>query len=657
MSHTPAVWSRADLAAFADRMLLAVRPYASPAHGRVTLPGAEGGYGHAVDGLEGFARTFLLAGFRLAGEHGEDPLGLAQWYADGIAAGVDPAAAADSPERWVRLPEHGQAKVEAASLALVLDMTRAWIWDGLSPLVQEQVVDYLSPVVGDATYPRNNWVWFRLVVQTFLRSVGGPYDLGEMAEDLATHDSFVRADGWYSDGAERSYDHYVGWAMHLYPTLWARMTGAGDLAAPRAEHDRAMLDRFLTDAVHLVGGDGSPLLEGRSLVYRFAAAAPYWAGAIAQVPSTPLGLLRRAGTSVVQHFAERGDPGDDGLLTMGWRGEWREIAQAYSGPSSPYWASKGLIGLALPADHPVWTAPDEPLPVQVGDTLLAVRAPGWLVAGTAVDGMVRVVNHGTDHADEGAQVADSPLYTRLGYSTATVPPLDERAWREPVDQSVVLVDGEGARSHRAGMRTLAVRVDETAAGPVGYAASVADAHWVDVGPQQVHHGSGYTGRVRPAGRITVHSIVRGPWEVRLVAVDDLAAEARNLVVGGWPLAGADPQGRALGPHAAGAVADGLTSSVVALLGAPTAGLANLPDAGPLGAVTVVPWLAFDARPGTVAVLLTLTGASLGSGTTDPAARLGVSNDGALVDVSWPDGVTTPTRLAENVPGPIASTDR
>ena len=137
----------------------------------------------------------------------------------------------------------------------------------------------------------------------------------------------------------------------------------------------------------------------------------------------------------------------------------------------------------------------------------------------------------------------------------------------------------------------------------------------------------------------------------------LAAEARSLVVGGWPLAGADPHGRALGPHAAGAVADGLTSSVVALLGAPTAGLANLPDAGPLGAVTVVPWLAFDARPGTVAVLLTLTGASLGAGTTDPAARLGVSNDGALADVSWPDGVTTPTRLAENVPGPIASTDR
>ena len=62
--------TREQWAALADEMLLAVRPYASPNHALITLPGAPGGYGTAVDGLEGFARTFLLAGFRLAGERG-----------------------------------------------------------------------------------------------------------------------------------------------------------------------------------------------------------------------------------------------------------------------------------------------------------------------------------------------------------------------------------------------------------------------------------------------------------------------------------------------------------------------------------------------------------------------------------------------------------
>jgi hypothetical protein len=54
--------ARAWLAAYADRLLAAVQPYASPTGSLITLPGRPGGYGTAVDGLEGFARTFLLPG-------------------------------------------------------------------------------------------------------------------------------------------------------------------------------------------------------------------------------------------------------------------------------------------------------------------------------------------------------------------------------------------------------------------------------------------------------------------------------------------------------------------------------------------------------------------------------------------------------------------
>src|SRR3954453_24228353 len=210
-------------------MLAAARRHASPSHAHITFPGPEGGYGRAIDGLEGYARSFLLAGFRIAGEGGAGLDDLADRYARGLTAGTDPA----HPERWVRLAEHPQAKVEAASIALILDLTRPWIWDRLDPRAQERVVGYLAPAVGDDTYPRINWVWFRLVVQTFLRSVGGPWSAGDMAEDLATHDSFVRPDGSLPDGSERSYDHYAGWALHLYPVLWARMAGAQDYAQPR----------------------------------------------------------------------------------------------------------------------------------------------------------------------------------------------------------------------------------------------------------------------------------------------------------------------------------------------------------------------------------------------------------------------------------------
>lgn len=658
-SVCPSLATRAGLVALADRMLTAVRPFASPGHARITLPGPEGGYGRAVDGLEGFARTFLLAGFRIAGDpRAPEASSLAQWYAEGIAAGTDPSAA----DRWVRLPEHDQAKVEAASIALVLDLTRPWIWDQLSPQVQERVVAYLAPAVGDGTYPRINWVWFRLVVQTFLRSVGGPHSLAEMADDLATHDTFARGDGWLSDGPQRSYDHYVGWALHLYPTLWARMGGAADLAAARGERDRAMLDRFLIDALSLVGGDGSPLVQGRSLIYRFAAAAPFWVGALAGVPSVSAGRLRRAATRIIGHFADHGAPDDRGILTLGWHGAWPRLAQAYSGPGSPYWASKGMLGIALPIDHPVWTVADEPLPIEAGDELRAVRPAGWLVSGTRGDGIVRVVNHGTDHAVEGSMDGDSPLYARLAYSTATSPVLDESGWSAPVDQTVALLDQAGHPTHRAGMRTLLVdvRPSEPDGVAVGVAASTGIAHWLEAGPRQVDHGSGRTGDARPAGRLTVVSLVRGAWEVRLVRVDDCSPQAVTLRIGGWPVAGEGPDLVRPGSSSVTRARPALASRVALLVddadGA-TGGVTTCPDGGPLSGPVRVPWLdlplpSYPLRAPSAAqpmrwvpVLVELTGSPE---PTSTAACAAVEDGGThlVVRVGWPDGVITKLNIEQ-----------
>lgn len=625
--------ARAWLAAYADRLLAAVQPYASPSGSLITLPGRPGGYGTAVDGLEGFARTFLLAGFRLAGEDGADPDHLAERYAAGLAAGTD----ATHPERWTRPEEHGQAKVEAASLALVLDMTRPWIWDRLAPDVQERTVEYLSSVVGDRDYPDNNWVWFRIVVETFLRSVGGPFSADDVAHDLAAHDRFRRPGGWFADGPERSFDHYAGWALHLYPALWARMPGAAEVAAAagddlaaRSAVDREHLARYLDDALALVGSDGAPLLQGRSLTYRFAAAAPFWAGAFAGVGRP--GQLREAATRIVRHFADHGVPGPDGLLTLGWHHPWRPIAQRYSGTGSPYWASKGLLGLALPASHEVWTAAPEPLPVDDGDVLTVAAAPGWAISATRDDGIVRVVNHGTDHALPGSDSGDSPLYARLGYSTATSPLLDEAAWRSPLDQSVVLLNAQTEATHRTGFTPLPVecgilapseRFDKASTQHSTVAVgSVADSHWVVVDPSVPDHGSGRAGVSRAAGRITVVSIVRGAWEVRLVRVEDPAAEATALRIGGW----------AAGP--------GLDSTLVPLVGdiAPVCGETTADDATPLAGPTTTPWLRYAPVPADwVAV-----GVHLARSADTRHPRLELTPGQAAV--TWPDGERTTANL-------------
>ncbi len=656
VTATRPLLTRDDLLRHAIGILDAAMARGTNGNSHIVFEGPEGGYGRRVDGLEGFARTLLLAGFILKGSRGERGQEAAAWYSRGIETGTDPA----SPDRWIGLTEHPQAKVEAASIALILDMTRPWIWDQFSDETRRNVINYLSPAVGDQTYPRINWVWFRLVVQTFLKSVGGPYSDDDMTADLATHDSFVRAQGWLADGDERSFDHYTGWALHLYPTLWAQMAGAEDLAAHRGSVDRDRLDRYLDDALALIGADGSPLIQGRSLTYRFAAAAPLWAGAMAGVPNHRPGALRHAALAIIDHFAAHGAPDGDGLLTLGWHHRWPALAQAYSGPGSPYWACKGMLGLALEAAHPAWTDAEVSLPVEQGDVLREIEAPGWIVSGTRADGIVRIINHGTDHARPGDRRADSPLYARLGYSTATAPLLDKRSWRSPLDQSVCLVDSGGNATHRAGMELVEARVDGLGDQAVGVAASESRVRWVEPDEVQEHHGSGFTGRVTDAGTLTVLSLVRGAYEVRLARASDLTDAGRERAVGlriaGWPVADAGPMvaTETLEPlPMAAARTDHLVSRLYASTTDAAASVTSLDDASPLGRTALVPLLREPLREGAwVRAMVELSGVSLAgdSGHELPAAAtFDATVEGNDVQVTWPDGVRTTTRFTQSFP--------
>lgn len=521
--------TRAQWVAFADQLLLATRPYFTASRAKAHLPGLTSISGYESDGLEGYARTFLLAGMRLRGANGSDPLGLIPWYRTGLINGTAPT----SSDRWPSLDTCAQAKVEAAAIAIMLDFTRPWIWDTLSPNQQANVIAWLAPAVGDDTYHHNNWRWFRIVVQTFLRSVDAPHNPVEIEADLREIESFYREDGWYADGNWRSYDHYVGWAMHLYPVLWANMRSACDFfgdpetgalrncwrAAQQATHpttdygqrrDAPRLERFLDDFLTLVGKQGAPLYVGRSLIYRFATIAPLWAGALAQVSHPQLGQLRHCANLMLSYFTRHGVPNQRGLLDMGWHREWTPMRQTYSGPASPYWASKGLLGVAFPDDHPVWTAPAVPLPAEQADQLRVITTPGWIVSATT-DGIVRVTNHGTDRAYPDQLVADLPEYARWGYSNVTTPLLDESSRRSPLDQAVVLLDRDGVATHRSGFHLTDLGVS---AERVAYAASIAQPHWM-ASTEAEDFGLPMDQVQAVAGILHTVSVVHGPWEVRL----------------------------------------------------------------------------------------------------------------------------------------------
>ncbi|MER5966596.1 DUF2264 domain-containing protein [Streptomyces sp. NPDC002057] len=434
-------WTRAHWEAAADRLLLAVRPFASPRHGLIDLPGPRPSWsGARSDGLEGWARTFLLAALRVAGAGGADPHGHLDRYAEGLAAGTATPGTGD-PDSWPRTTDTRQAIVEAASVALGLRLTRPWLWDRLDDRTRARVVDWLRPALGPSPVD-NNWWLFGLTVAGFLQDAGAETDRAAATIDrsLARVEEWYLGDGWYSDGDNRAFDHYNAWALHFYPVLHAHLAG-----------DRALLDRYgprlrahLDDYVHLFDADGAPLPYGRSLIYRFAAAAAPWLGALTgHTPLTP-GATRRLASGTVRYFLDRGATDPDGLLTLGWHGPYPPFVQEYSGPGSPYWASKGFLGLLLPADHPAWTDPEEPLPAERADTVRLFGPTGLLVQTTAADGLVRLHNHGSNHVHSVDQGEDDPGYARQAYATRTGPTTGPA----PADNHFALLTRDGASTTR-----------------------------------------------------------------------------------------------------------------------------------------------------------------------------------------------------------------
>ncbi|MFD3477363.1 DUF2264 domain-containing protein [Streptomyces sp. NPDC058695] len=613
-------WTRAHWEALADRQLEALVPYATPGFAQYRLPGRASWSGVVSDGLEGFARSFLLASFRIAGAGGDVDPRLVERYAEGLTTGTDRGRGTGlDGEAWPELTDCSQQMVEAASIAIGLHETRPWIWDKLDSRVQERIVDWFSGFVGGRTWD-NNWRLFQVVSEQFLASVGAPYSQDDIDGGLDRIEDWYVGDGWYTDGDGRNFDYYIGWAMHLYPLLWARMAGP-DGDGGRAKVYRERLSQFLTTYPHFFGGDGAPVHQGRSLTYRFAATAPVWMGALADCTPLEPGLTRRLASGTARHFVERGVPDERGLLPLGWYGTFLPTTQAYSGPASPYWASKGFLGLLLPADHPVWTEREAQLPVEKSERAIqytALPAPGWLLHGTPHDGIVRLINHGSDHNPLEGPVTDDPHYAKLAYSTATAPESAPHAWKRTVDNHVALVAEDGTPSRRRRIHPISCE---------GRAASS-------------RHDAQLPGFCEEFP-IESTTVLHGPWEIRVHRVQ--APAGVTVREGGYAVADETSVHAERGPGwALTRTESGVTSAVVALHGwDEESDIAREVEANAYGPHSATPYLRSTGHPGGSSVHVTL--AVLTRDVVHPQALresiscVADSKDGGQVRITFPDG--------------------
>jgi len=602
--------------AVADHLLTSADAYRSPQGARINFPGRPSQQGTATDGLEGFARTFLLAAFLHAG--GADTKGHLHKYVDGLVAGTR-TVGADDNESWPvvgHVGRDGQPHVEAAGIALSLHLTKDDTWGRLAPDEQDRLADWFRATITREPSP-NNWYLFPATIASFLEGVGRADDQTRYVLDRALElvEVWYRGQGWYSDGGGEAYDHYVGWAMHLYPVLHARLRGLPEL------EDRlgGRLEEFLQSFARTFDRNGSPLYYGRSMTYRTATLAAVALGEAAGRTPLTAGQSRRVLSAGLRYFLERGSITDNGVLSLGWHGEHLPTIQRYSGPGSPYWASKGFLALMLPADHPVWTATEAELPADSEDFHQALDV-GLLIQSTAADGLVRVHNHGSDHLKQDAADAGAPdpLYARFGYSTRTGP----TSLHDPADNDLQV---------RIRQTWSARRRIHRVASAENWLASWHAPRFPRFSPWAASD-TAEGGPVLPSARIESVTAVRGALEVRINRLVRIPPDL-PVRLSGWAVAGSHPRDftARVDTTVAEIEADGLRSGVTGLHGWESAGTASASYGTAYGEWAVVPELrGTTSQDHTVyAAAVTLSGVPVD-------AAVGASVEGGVVVVEWED---------------------
>ncbi|CCQ34995.1 hypothetical protein HLRTI_002422 [Halorhabdus tiamatea SARL4B] len=604
--------SRTDLQEAVRSLLAPLERYASPGGARVR-PGVSGAHFPAGEAeLEGFARPLWGAAPLAAGGGAFD-----HWerYRSGLAAGTDPA----HEEYWGEVTDHSQTAVEMAPIGVALALAGDELWEPLSVDTRAAIADWLRGI-NDVDVPDGNWRFFRVLANEGLRAVEADPDDEQVCRDLDRLESFALQDGWYRDGPEGACDYYTAWELHTDGLVYATL--AGDRDPERADRLRERARAFAGEFDRWFAADGSALPFGRSLTYRFAQGAFWGALAFSGVEAFPWGELKARWLRHLRWWVERPIFTADGVLSLGYAYPTLKMTEPYNSPSSPYWAMKFFLPLALDADHPFWQAeervPDRPNGV-------ATQRPAGMVIQPDGD-QVCALCAGTDGADP-------EKYNKFVYSTrfgTNVADGNDRFGGAPDSTFLLSDDGERFRRRR--------RIVEN-----GVSDGVVHSRW------------------EPWDDVAVDSWLAPalPWHVRLHRIET----DRELisVEGGFPVP-ADGHTDAAGEGTAVAATGVGDSLLRALEGAREAAVElQSPNTNLLFPRTVVPTLSGEHPPGTTwlatAVLGGPAGTASGHSRADPIEDTGTdrcapASDGtAALSHAWGYPPATVSGGGDVVPDP------
>nr|WP_290221669.1 DUF2264 domain-containing protein [Trichocoleus desertorum] len=373
--------------------------YSSPGKARISLPGPASRNGQQADELEGFSRSFIMAGSWLHTSevgtitYADQSFDIANFYRKGLLAGTDP----NHLEYWGDVQSRSQHLVECATLAWSLYLSKAHIWDTYSPQEQRQIADYLFQCT-KVEYYSNNWLLFNVITNTVLKRLGMPYVPEQIAKNLQICNRMYVGDGWYRDGFQAyAVDYYNFWVFHYYSLMWVILDGDSqpDLAKLHQERLRTLMSNFR----YFFAADGNLPCFGRSAIYRFAYLGAIALGLHLDCVGLDVGEVKTMCNSAFKFFWGQNILTERNHLSLGYLHSCAGMIETYSCASSPYWAAKAFNLLLLPKSAPFWQATEQPLPIHRESYNLPIAGPGFLVLGDQKTGHVQLINQKSHHAD------------------------------------------------------------------------------------------------------------------------------------------------------------------------------------------------------------------------------------------------------------------
>jgi hypothetical protein len=309
-------------------------------------------YGIEEEHLEAFCRSLWMAGPVLSRDPGMRMHGrsVADYYRERLVRGATPG---DPDALGVGRGPHPTPHImEAAAVCIALRQYRSVLWDPLAPKDRARIASWLDAVRARPVNT-NNWRWFSVIVETFLKTEGYAHDAARVRDHLEAIRAFHVDAGWSRDLDK--FDYYSAWSLQFYPVFWALWDGDSNPTLRDEFAERS--DRFLAGFVHLFSRQGTIPLWGRSPIYRFGAAVPLAAAFLrSPIPAVDPGFARRLASGALLQFVARPGFLRDGIPSLGWLEERPEIVDHYSGVASPYWCAKLFCALSLPEQSPFWTA-------------------------------------------------------------------------------------------------------------------------------------------------------------------------------------------------------------------------------------------------------------------------------------------------------------